>query len=342
MALEADPDLHSSLTESQLDLASEWGREDRERWSRVLEDRVRARVSTECPSRSVSPLLRVRLVTVEETEPSALLSIWRPDPELTKILNTQDAVVTIYNINASGRRGGELCLNSTKQTKIVEACPIELNASLVRKVTPICSLDDSNFKPIFNEIDLVGVVSKVDSVQINNSQLVTLCDATGYQVVICFWGGIEAHGLTQLLIPGVSISATNLQCRKGAKRNLPNNLATLPCLHATESSQFSRQPNEAYLKEALQNLRATLDPEMTIKSLKRCLTPTLQKPVIEKVVEKTPCREVQKRMSALSRYGEPPPLSPFHTPQPPRVLFQTFRPPTKVEERDSPPLSLSQ
>jgi hypothetical protein len=246
----------------------------------------------------------------------------------------------IHNCLAVGRRNGELCINTTKNNKTLDACPMELNTKLIRHVTPICKLDDINFKPIFNEVDLVGVITNIEPIQTNNLQLVTLCDATGYQVIICFWGGIASQGLSQLLIPGVSISAVNLQWKKGIKKNLSSNYSMLPCPQASEFSQFSRDPNEMYLKEALQDLRTTVDPDVTIKNVKRCLPPVVQKPV----VEKTSCKAVEQRLSALARYGEPPPLAPLIPPKVPTILFQTFHTPCKIdnEEEDSPPMSLSQ
>jgi hypothetical protein len=54
LALECDPDFHTSLTDSQRDIASEWGREEQERWSRLLEDKIRERLQYESKSRSVS------------------------------------------------------------------------------------------------------------------------------------------------------------------------------------------------------------------------------------------------------------------------------------------------
>ncbi|KAF4524918.1 hypothetical protein B566_EDAN013667 [Ephemera danica] len=337
MALQADPDLQSSLTESQCALALEWSRDERDRWSACLDKRVRERASSECPARTVSPLLKVRLSPVDSVQLSAVLSIWRPDLELSECLR-ESTVVRVFGAVASGKRCGDLCLNSVKSTKILpSSC---LADTWVRHVTPIGSLDEPSFKPQFNEVDLVGIVTKIEPMQCNNMQCVILCDSIGYQVVVCFWGGIESHGLSQLFIPGVSIAASNLQWRKGSKRQLSVTYSSLPSLHASETSSFSREPTESYLQEALQKLRATLDPEMTMKNLKKCLTPATQKPTAV-VVEKPQSQEVRKRLSALAKYGEPPPLSPLLCTTPSR-LCQSFNPPSRVSQEHSPPLSLSQ
>lgn len=125
------------------------------------------------------PMLKLRLVDCRATNfNSAIISIWRPNEELQHHLK-EGRAYHLYNVNAAGLRFGELQLNAMKNTmwkdmKQPHPTPVNFSTfsgapyfsyftyttlqSLDRSVIAFSAANLPGFKPMFNELDIVGLV----------------------------------------------------------------------------------------------------------------------------------------------------------------------------------------
>jgi hypothetical protein len=125
------------------------------------------------------PMLKLRLVDCRATHlNSAIISIWRPNEELQYNIK-EGRAYHLYNVNAAGLRFGELQLNAMKNTmwkemKQSNLTPVNISTFLAstylscflfiilqdldRSVIAFSTANQPGFKPMFNELDIVGLV----------------------------------------------------------------------------------------------------------------------------------------------------------------------------------------
>ena len=76
-------------------------------------------------------------------------------------------------------------------------------------------IGEPDFKPLFNEVDLVGQVIMLEDPW-TRAQTVYVCDETGFlQVVV--WGGVESVGLSKVLAPGQIVAFRDLEWRQKSR-----------------------------------------------------------------------------------------------------------------------------
>lgn len=162
---------------------------------------------------SYVPLLRLRVVDLksdgEEKSNTGTLTFWRPSEEVRSIL-AENTTFKIFNVTSGFLNNGEIQLKATKTTK-VEKCG-HFQGEMKRLVVPIHELVESaNFQPMFNEVDTLGLLIKVEDGGQNGMQesqtpsamrsfqTVYICDTLMNFVAIHFWKSISHYGYENLV-----------------------------------------------------------------------------------------------------------------------------------------------
>ena len=88
-----------------------------------------------------------------------------------------------------------------------------------RRLTPISDIVEEAFSPPFREVDVVGVVIKIDPELRNGFQAVFICDVLLNFVCLQFYGGIQKFGFSQVINkPGKVLLCSNLQWRDSSSK----------------------------------------------------------------------------------------------------------------------------
>ena len=186
--------------------------------------------------KTMTPLLRLRVIDIP-TEKESTLSIWRPNDELVQGLK-EGSVVKVYSVNVCSK----LALKSTKQTRFerIQYDSIKDLVRFERGVQVIEDILDDDFKPYFDEVDIVGVVVHIG--QLNQDfQAAFLCDSMYNFVSLQFHHGITKHALESMIKVGNVLNLSNLQWRKSSAegRLFKGSEVTVPCLYVTEVTLVS-------------------------------------------------------------------------------------------------------
>ena len=184
----------------------------------------------------MTPLLRLRVVDIK-SERDSTLSIWRPNDDLIQGLK-EGSVVKVYSVNVCSN----LALKSTKQTRFerIQYDAVEDLVRFERGVQVIEDILDDDFKPFFNEVDIVGVVVHIS--QLNQDfQAAFLCDSMYNFVSVQFHHGIAKHALEPMVKVGNVLNMSNLQWRKSSAggRLFKGSEIAVPCLYVTEFTLVS-------------------------------------------------------------------------------------------------------
>nr|XP_050853765.1 breast cancer type 2 susceptibility protein homolog isoform X1 [Vespula vulgaris] len=206
------------------------------------------------PRRQVSSVLKVR---VNEEDTSAVLTIWSPSEDIIDIFK-EGTCISIHNIFASGKRAGDLQLTASRNTMFNKE-GICKNFLQSRTYTPLQSITDSSFNPLYGEFDTVGIVSSiVDSPYgMKNFDAVNIAcprenpkddSSRSSYLSILFWQGISTFGYTEILTIGSLISCSNLEWRRATSWNIP-------IAYCTDRSVFTRNPRHKHLCQAFENIK---------------------------------------------------------------------------------------
>ncbi|XP_057378960.1 uncharacterized protein LOC130701035 [Daphnia carinata] len=329
---------------------------DEEKRSRILVE-AQKRMQMNMKSIEGVPMLKVRVVDVRVTSSnSAIVSIWRPTEDLQHYLR-EGRVYRLYNVNAAGLRFGELQLNATKNTswsEMKQTSATPLLQSLARSVTPFSAANQFGFKPMFNELDIVGLVVYVGQQQSKGPfQTAILSDGTTYFGVKC-WGSLEDYALADVIVVGSFLAFSNLQWRATACRTA----SKLQFAFIHEGTLVSSRPALKHLDAALQDLKQSVkDPsgcvteaEGQVDVLLGNATPQQATPKYgnevsgrrgmftptgvvcstngKKSETPTSTNHTINRARLLEKYPEPPALSPWNGCASPLVR-QKFKPPAR-------------
>ncbi|NXK60585.1 BRCA2 protein, partial [Sylvietta virens] len=240
-----------------------------------------------CYKRDVSAVWRLYVVDYKKQEKhrGAVLSIWRPLPDVCSLLK-EGARYRIFQLAASQSRGRADCtsiqLTATKKTQYLQLSVSQemlVQIFFPRKALEFTSLLDPSFQPPYAEVDLVGVVISVS--RTGFTTVVYLSDESYNLVAVKIWTDLRHLAIEDVVVRCSLISASNLQWQSEFR-------SEIPVLLAGDLSLFSASPKECYLQERVNELRSVIenmasfcsDAESKLMNLLRrnlLLTPSLTK-----------------------------------------------------------------
>ncbi|NXE32037.1 BRCA2 protein, partial [Ptilorrhoa leucosticta] len=240
-----------------------------------------------CYKRDVSAVWKLYVVDCrkQEKHKGALLSIWRPLPDVCSLLK-EGARYRIFQLAASPSRGRadstSIQLTATKKTQYLQLSVSQemlVQIFFPRKALEFTTLLDPSFQPPCAEVDLVGVVVSVS--RTGFTTVVYLSDESYNLVAVKIWTDLRHLAIEDVVVRCSLISASNLQWQSEFR-------SEIPMLLAGDLSAFSASPKECYLQEKVNELRSMIenmasfcsDAESRLMNLLRrnlLLTPSLTK-----------------------------------------------------------------
>ncbi|NXA78465.1 BRCA2 protein, partial [Thryothorus ludovicianus] len=211
-----------------------------------------------CYKRDVSAVWRLYVVDYrkQEKQKGAVLSIWRPLPDVCSLLK-EGARYRIFQLTASpgrGRAGStNIQLTATKKTQYLQLSvsqEILVQIFFPRKALKFTSLLDPSFQPPCAEVDLVGVVISVS--RTGFTTVVYLSDESYNLVAVKIWTDLRHLAIEDVVVRCSLISASNLQWQSEFRSDIP-------VLLAGDLSLFSASPKECYLQEKVNELRSMIE-----------------------------------------------------------------------------------
>ncbi|KAM3955411.1 LOW QUALITY PROTEIN: uncharacterized protein ACR2FA_010681 [Aphomia sociella] len=258
----------ANLIESQRNLLEEYNARRRDTLMQDIQARVQSKIEKSGQNivRNIVPLLKVRVADVEQsnekvevTKVSALLSIWKPNDELSGII-IEGAWIEVLNVVPTAVRYSELQLSAGRQAVFKQTTFKQTNkltpyiTSMHRTCYPIKQLTDNpSMITDYNEIDTAGMIIAIDPSNrdfksSNQFQNVYLTDENKNIICVNFWGGIKKFGYDNVLDTGQIVACINLQKRYGnTKRGVPQ-------YRATEYTYFTKTPRSVATRELMGDL----------------------------------------------------------------------------------------
>ncbi|NXR82906.1 BRCA2 protein, partial [Pycnonotus jocosus] len=211
-----------------------------------------------CYKRDVSAVWRLYVVDYrkQEKHKGAVLSIWRPLPDVCSLLK-EGARYRIFQLAASQSRGradsSNIQLTATKKTQYLQLSVSQemlVQIFFPRKALEFTSLLDPSFQPPCAEVDLVGVVISVS--RTGFTTVVYLSDESYNLVAVKIWTDLRHLAIEDVVVRCSLISASNLQWQSEFR-------SEIPMLLAGDLSLFSASPKECYLQEKVNELRSVIE-----------------------------------------------------------------------------------
>ncbi|NXR47167.1 BRCA2 protein, partial [Hippolais icterina] len=211
-----------------------------------------------CYKRDVSAVWRLYVVDCrkQEKHKGAVLSIWRPLPDVCSLLK-EGARYRIFQLAASQSRGRadstNIQLTATKKTQYLQLSVSQemlVQIFFPRKALEFTSLLDPSFQPPCGEVDLVGVVISVS--RTGFTTVVYLSDESYNLVAVKIWTDLRHLAIEDVVVRCSLISASNLQWQSEFR-------SEIPVLLAGDLSLFSASPKECYLQEKVNELRSVIE-----------------------------------------------------------------------------------
>ncbi|NWW72470.1 BRCA2 protein, partial [Climacteris rufus] len=273
-----------------------------------------------CYKRDVSVVWKLYVVDYrkQKNHKGAVLSIWRPLPDICSLLK-EGARYRIFQLSAAPSRGRADCthiqLTATKKTQYLQL-PVSqemlVQVFFPRKALEFTSLLDPSFQPPCAEVDLVGVVVSVS--RTGFTTMVYLSDESCNLVAIKIWTDLRHLAIEDVVVRCSLISASNLQWQSEFR-------SEIPVLLAGDLSVFSASPKQYYLQEKVNELRNMIenvasfcsDAESKLMNLLRrnlLLTPSLTKRCgLESPSPSHSYAEEKSLISSRTEMKHPSPLS---------------------------------
>ncbi|NWT14791.1 BRCA2 protein, partial [Vireo altiloquus] len=239
-----------------------------------------------CYKRDVSAVWKLYVVDYKKQQKhkGAVLSIWRPLPDVCSLLK-EGTRYRIFQLAASHSRGRadstSIQLTATKKTQYLQLSVSQemlVQIFFPRKALEFTSLLDPSFQPPCAEVDLVGVVVSVS--RTGFTTVVYLSDESCNLVAVKIWTDLRHLAIEDVVVRCSLISASNLQWQSEFR-------SEIPVLLAGDLSVFSASPKECYLQEKVNELRSMIenvasfcsDAESKLMNLlqRNLLTPSLTK-----------------------------------------------------------------
>ncbi|RLW08380.1 hypothetical protein DV515_00003166 [Chloebia gouldiae] len=211
-----------------------------------------------CYKRDVSAVWRLYVVDYrkQEKHKGAVVSIWRPLPDVCSLLK-EGARYRMFQLSASQFRGRadstNIQLTATKKTQYLQLSVSQemlVQIFFPRKALEFTSLLDPSFQPPCAEVDLVGVVISVR--RAGFTTVVYLSDESYNLVAVKIWTDLRHLAIEDVVVRCSLISASNLQWQSEFR-------SEIPVLLAGDLSLFSASPKECYLQEKVNELRSVIE-----------------------------------------------------------------------------------
>ncbi|NXB32579.1 BRCA2 protein, partial [Eulacestoma nigropectus] len=211
-----------------------------------------------CYKRDVSAVWKLYVIDYrkQEKHKGAVLSIWRPLPDVCSLLK-EGARYRIFQLTASQSRGRadstNIQLTATKKTQYLQLSVSQemlIQMFFPRKALEFTSLLDPSFQPPCAEVDLVGIVVSIS--RTGFSTVVYLSDESCNLVAVKIWTDLRHLAIEDVVVRCSLISASNLQWQSEFR-------SEIPVLLAGDLSVFSASPKECYLQEKVNELRSMIE-----------------------------------------------------------------------------------
>ncbi|NWW05699.1 BRCA2 protein, partial [Oreocharis arfaki] len=211
-----------------------------------------------CYKRDVSAVWKLYVVDYrkQEKHKGAVLSIWRPLPDVCSLLK-EGARYRIFQLAASQSRGRadstNIQLTATKKTQYLQLSVSQemlVQIFFPRRALEFTSLLDPSFQPPCAEVDLVGAVVSVS--RTGFTTVVYLSDESCNFVAVKIWTDLRHLAIEDVVVHCSLISASNLQWQSEFR-------SEIPVLLAGDLSVFSASPKESYLQEKVNELRSMIE-----------------------------------------------------------------------------------
>ncbi|NWV69150.1 BRCA2 protein, partial [Malurus elegans] len=211
-----------------------------------------------CYKRDVSAVWKLYVVDYRKKEKhkGAVLSIWRPLPDVCSLLK-EGTRYRIFQLAVSQSRARadstNIRLTATKKTQYLQLSVSQkmlVQIFFPRKALEFTSLLDPSFQPLCAEVDLVGVVVSVS--RTGFTTMAYLSDKSYNLVAVKIWTDLRHLAVEDVVVRCSLISASNLQWQSEFR-------SEIPVLLAGDLSVFSASPKECYLQEKVNELRSVIE-----------------------------------------------------------------------------------
>lgn len=215
--------------------------------------------------KSISQLLKFRIIDAKNPKGTALVSVWRPSEE---VINTIKPGKFLEVLNSKANPisfGNEISITvgQSSTIKVIKRFMTNDHEKFMRKETPIAEIK-TDFTTLNSELDVACVVVMISEEKINNFQPVYVADSSKNLLSINFWINFKDFACEDAVKEGNVIYVKNLQWRESSRRN-----TLIPSVFANEYTIFSLNPSTIELKEKIEHLKEELgDVEEFIESCK--------------------------------------------------------------------------
>ncbi|XP_061381540.1 breast cancer type 2 susceptibility protein homolog isoform X2 [Danaus plexippus] len=270
-----DPsELKATLTSSQVQRLNEHTHRQKEALIQKIQDKVKDLMKKRGinVSRSVVPLMKIRVADLRDDVTTALITIWRPNESLHEVIR-EGAWIDVYNAVPTSIRYSEIQISAGRQSMFCKSKYKEtdretiLKHTLERKCYNIKDLQSSKTSP-YNEIDTFGAIFLIEPENFDsNKQLFQNIYISGINkdiISINFWGGIKKFGYENILNVGNVVACVNIQKRAG-------NTKSIPQYRATELSYFTKTPKYDSLKTYLTDFLKKYNKMDGVKFVRDCV-----------------------------------------------------------------------
>uniref|UniRef100_A0A1Q3EXT2 Uncharacterized protein n=1 Tax=Culex tarsalis TaxID=7177 RepID=A0A1Q3EXT2_CULTA len=252
------------LTATQRDALVDHQRRKQEEFAQEVNRRVKDLMASgsqrvidgasESNNRTVTALLKVRVVDARKPGKTLMMSIWGPPEDVGEVVQER-RVLEVVNLKASGNKNAEVQLKAGKNTnyRVLDRLQFELPEGHFRRLTKISDIEQSSFQPLYNEFDTVGVVVHVGNSDTKKFQIAYLADANMNLLGIHFWSGIKEYAYEDVVKERSVLCVSNLQWRSFSQQS------SIPSSYATEYTTFSEHSKAEHLTEELRTLKAALE-----------------------------------------------------------------------------------
>ncbi|EEB19585.1 hypothetical protein Phum_PHUM580740 [Pediculus humanus corporis] len=224
--------------------------------------KVEEKLKRENLKRDVSQVLKIRIADARKpnfTIPS-LLSIWNPNEE-TSTLFAEGKGMSLVNVTVSNfqtRFKSGIQINASRSTRFQSITNRDFDYP-ARRLTPLGKMADV----VFDEIDIVGIVTVVKDFTEQDLQIIYLSDLEFNFVGISFRGGCQNYGWENILKRSEIVACSNLSLKSTERSSV------VPTVWAKETSSFTKNSKKNHLKKGLETLKGNLPREMD-KFLHEC------------------------------------------------------------------------
>merc|ERR1719266_2648979 len=200
-------------------------------------------------------MLRVRVVDAQQEEGSnvicsGLLTIWRPTGESDMLKEGRFVGLTGAIVNRVA--GHTIHMTAGKHSQYLELEGGLIAGSvdeLSRALTPLATICRPKFSPPFHEVDLVGLVVRMEEGTKGSFLTLFITDESSFVVRLLVW---EGRGPKECFKEGALIACRDLEWRS------QQSAGPLPTLYTRETSSLSTNPRNEDACTALARLKAAL------------------------------------------------------------------------------------